>query len=229
MLAVSSAAWANLSIDRLWVEFPNGQPGRSDVVIRNDSEERYYVTVTVAEIRAPGTEQEERVAVADPEALGLLVTPNRLVLEPGALRSIRLVSLNETLTEDRVYRVLISPQLGALQVDETVEPDTQGIVMKLMAAYDVLVVAKPSEARANLVAERTSTEVVLRNDGNTSILIAEGQVCPAGVTEGDSCRAIDAKRMYAGNVLRVPLENADEKLLIKTRDGPSGAIVDRQI
>src|SRR3546814_11745927 len=85
----------------------------------------YYVAVTVAEIVDAGTELENKLVETDPDKLGLLVTPNQIVLEPGAIRSIRLVSLNKPLTRDRVYRVLVAPQVGALKVKDA-GADTRG-------------------------------------------------------------------------------------------------------
>ncbi|MFC3307626.1 hypothetical protein [Blastomonas aquatica] len=101
------------------------------MVIRNDSEDRYYVTVSVAEVIEPGMETEHRVSLADPEEAGLLVTPNRMVLDPGALRSVRLVSLNNDLTKDRIYRVLIAPQVGEIKVDPDADVET-GIAIKML-------------------------------------------------------------------------------------------------
>lgn len=231
-LGAATAAWANLSIDKLWIEFADGRPGRSDVVIRNDSEERYYIDVAVSEILNPGTEAEERVTIADPEALGLLVTPNRLILEPGALRSIRLVSLNESLTQDRIYRVMVRPQVGAIQTDDVpVQEGSPAIVMKLMAAYDVLVVARPQGGEARLVAERSGTEIALRNTGNTNLLVAEGQVCPKATSEAERdalCRSVESQRIYAGNTIKVALDSKDDVLIVKTRSGPSAGLVEQQ-
>src|SRR3546814_2428965 len=42
----------------------------------------YYVAVTVAEIVDAGTELENKLVETDPDKLGLLVTPNQIVLEP---------------------------------------------------------------------------------------------------------------------------------------------------
>jgi len=221
-------AWANLSIDKLWVEFANGQPGRSDVVIRNDSEERYYIDVTVDEILNPGTEAEERVSIADPEARGLLVTPNRMILEPGALRSIRLVSLNDSLTNDRIYRVMVKPQVGTITSDAPVLEGSPNIVMKIMAAYDVLVVARPSNSKATINAERTDNELTLTNSGNTNILLAEGVVCPANTRDEDreaKCTSIEATRIYSGNVLKIPTSAITDTVEIKTRDSATSSLV----
>lgn len=231
VLALSTAASANLSIDRLWVEFADGRPGRSDIVIRNDSEERYFIDVSVAEIINPGTEAEERSVVADPEALGLLVTPNRMVLEPGALRSIRLVSLNENLPTDRIYRVLVRPQVGAIEADVPAVDSSPSIVMKLMAAYDVLVVARPRDARAEIAVKRSDTEIELTNAGNSNVLLLNGLICPQDTPESEreaNCTEVDNRRLYAGNAVKFPLTKPSDVLFVKTQVNATANPVDQQ-
>ena len=226
-LACSPAhAQGNLSIDKLWVEFGDGLPDRADVVIRNDSKERYYITVASSEVTAPGTEQEARVAQPDPEAAGLLVTPNRLILEPGAMRSIRLVSLNTNLTKDRIYRVLISPEVAAEKAEKRGD-NTSALQIKMLAAYDVLVIARPAGARPDLKVERKPDQVVIANRGNTNILVSEVLICPATVNEPDpaTCRTSESRRLYADMSMSLPLEKADEKVFVKTRAGPNSEIV----
>ncbi|WEK58365.1 MAG: hypothetical protein P0Y52_02155 [Candidatus Brevundimonas phytovorans] len=232
VICAATAASANLSIDKLWVEFTDGRPGRSDVVIRNDSDDRYYIDVTVAEILNPGTEAEERVTIADPEARGLLVTPNRLVLEPGALRSIRLVSLNENLSHDRIYRVMIKPEVGVIQSDAPVLEGSPNIVMKLMAAYDVLVIARPKGGKAQLDVVRNGHELTLTNKGTSNILIAEGTVCPRNPVPKDQeaqCTAIEAQRLYAGNAMTIPMAASDDIVKIKSRETASGSMSETEL
>lgn len=228
--ALPSVAHAHLSINKLWVDFVQGHDERSDIVIRNDGKDRYYVTVTVSEIVDPGTPNERRVQQVDPEKSGLLVTPNRLVLDPGALRSIRLVSLNQNLTKDRIYRVLISPQVGAIKTAAD-QKDDKALAIKMLAAYDVLVVVRPSDASADLQAVRTPGEVTITNSGNTNILLANGLVCPLSVGSDmtdKTCRTIDADRLYAGNSLSIPLSAPTDRVIVKTRESAVGAFKTRQ-
>lgn len=228
----AGAASAHLSIDKLWVDFVQGESERSDIVIRNDGKERYYVSVSVSEIDNPGTPEEKRVEQPDPEKAGLLVTPNRLILDPGALRSIRLVSLNDDVKQDRVYRVLVSPQIGAIQADQNTQSDARGLTIKMLASYDVLVVVKPHDAQAKLTATRTPTQVVFTNGGNSNILLADGLVCPGTVTEADAsektCKSFDATRLYAGNSTTVAIDNPTDKIYLKTRTGYASGLTSQQ-
>ncbi|WP_432770134.1 MAG: hypothetical protein HEQ22_05150 [Sphingopyxis sp.] len=228
-LAFSGLAAANLSINKLWVEFKEGDQERNDLIVRNDSEDRYYVTISVAEILNAGTDAETKVAETDPEKLGLLVTPSQLVLEPGALRSIRLVSLNKDLVKDRIYRVLVAPQVGAIKARGNGE-ESRGIAIKMLAAYDVLVIDKPVGAAANIQSQRFPDHVSLTNAGNTNILIAEGYVCPATIEKdptAETCQRFEAKRLYSGGEMTLALKAPTDRVFVKTRTGPAANFVEQ--
>lgn len=210
-------ASAQLAINQLWVDLESGTAARADLVIRNESEDRYYISVQASEIMSPGTEQEARVEIADPEQLGLLVTPSRLIMEPGATRSIRVVSLNQDTDRDRVYRVLIRPEVGAILAPEAPAGET-GVAIKLLASYDVLVIARPPQGEARVEMTRSASEAVLRNTGNSNTLLLDGRICPAGVSaqsQDDRCRALPAYRLYAGGQVVVPLNSPDESIFVR--------------
>jgi hypothetical protein len=170
-----------MAIDRLWVDLDSAKVARSDLVIRNESKDRYYVTVTPSEVIDPGTPQERRVQETDPQKLGLLVTPSRIILDPGQLRAIRVVSLDSNLTKDRIYRISITPQIGELTATPS---DTQGhgLAIKMLTAFDALVSVRPGNPVENLVATRQGANLVLSNSGNSNLLLLDGKVCPAAGT-----------------------------------------------
>ncbi len=218
-LAWSGAAEAQLSINRLWIDLDAGKAPRSDLVIRNDSEDRYYITVQTTEVFAPGTAEEVRREAADPEQLGLLVTPNRMVLEPGASRAIRVVSLNQNLTQDRIYRVLIRPEVGEVKASE-VQGEVRDIAIKILSAYEALVVARPPKPESKIGVQRLADRVSFSNTGNSNVLLLDAFVCPpsiTGLTANDSCRSFPATRLYSGGMVDIPIESPDEVIIVRER------------
>ena len=167
-----------MAIDRLWVDLDSNKVARSDLVIRNEGKDRYYVTVTPSEVVDPGGPNENRVEIANPEKLGLLVTPSRIIIDPGQMRAIRIVSLNAGLTKDRVYRVNITPQIGDLSASSTGGED-HGVAIKMLTAFDALVTVRPADATEQLTATRQGGALVLANAGNSNILLLDGKICPA--------------------------------------------------
>lgn len=216
LLAAVGPARAQLAVDRLWVDLDSAREPRGDVLVRNDSADRYYITVQVSEIENPGEAEEKRITNADPEAVGLLVTPNRMIMEPGSQRSIRLVSLNPELTKDRVYRILISPSVGDLQTEAAPEGG-RGMAVKILTAFEVLVIARPVGSRAQIVAERLPNEIVIRNMGATNALLYDGFVCNKGDRDTGKCTSIPVNRLYAGEVMHVPITAPDQVVTLKQR------------
>ncbi|HVJ70757.1 MAG TPA: hypothetical protein VM531_04475, partial [Sphingomicrobium sp.] len=82
-------AHGELVLSDLVVELQPGKISRKDIELWNNSDERTYVEVAPAEIVYPGQAGETRVQELNPERLGLLVSPNRLILEPGQHKVIR--------------------------------------------------------------------------------------------------------------------------------------------
>jgi P pilus assembly chaperone PapD len=215
---VPAPASAQLAIDRLWVDFEPGAPNRSDLVIRNESADRYYITVSPVEVTSPGAADEQRVEKSDPEQLGLLVSPNRLVVDPGGMRAIRVVSLNEQVATDRVYRIRVTPQVGEIQADAP-GADARGMTVKLLTAYDVLVTVRPPKPNAGVSATRAGNEVTIRNAGNTNTLLFDGVACSPGATPGaaENCEDVGARRLYPANEWKITLKDPNAKLRFKER------------
>ena len=216
-LFLARAAHAQLAVDRLWIDFDAGSSPRSDLLVRNESKDRYYITVSPAELVNPGTPAETRVEQADPDKLGLLVTPNRLILDPDDMRAIRIVALDQDRKADRVYRIRVSPEIGAIDAGEDAAADRSGS-LKLLAAYDILVTLRPRDPRVDIVARRDGAQITLQNNGNTNALLFDGVSCPAGAKVGDAaCIKVGAKRMFAGNSWVLHLKAVTDTLHFKQR------------
>src|SRR5260370_2553304 len=108
-IADYSARAGGLSLTPAMVDFTADQPPRTDLELLNDGAERLYIVVEPAQILDPGTPAERRVQVVDPQKLGLLATPNRLILEPGERKYVRVAMLADPGDRDRIYRVTVKP------------------------------------------------------------------------------------------------------------------------
>lgn len=78
-LALSAPARAELVLSDLVVEIQLGKDSRKDIELWNNSEERSFIEITPAEIINPGQSSEMRRETPNPEQLGLLVSPNRMI------------------------------------------------------------------------------------------------------------------------------------------------------
>lgn len=187
-------AMAQMAVDKVVVEFPaDGQP-RNDIEVQNTSEETLYIQVKPAEILNPGAPNEQRVEVNDPAERGLLVSPNRLALEPGQRQLIRFALLSRPAEKDRIYRVTVSPVVGDVVAEQT--------ALKILVGYDILAIAHPPSPEADLKASRNGGSLSIANAGNTNALLFNGRQCKAS---GDDCVELPGHRLYAGTSWDVDL------------------------
>lgn len=190
-LLLPALAQASMSLSRAVVIFQPGDPQRQDIIVRNPDAEPMYIKIEAAEIINPGTPQQERRVAREPEDIDLLVTPNKLVLQPGQEKVVRLVSMKPAADEERVYRVVFTPIVGKIESDLP-------MAIKIVIAYDTLVIVEPAKPKAMLEAVREGKKITFRNTGNVYANIANGKQCPVeGATE-DHCLTVPGTRVYPG-------------------------------
>ena len=194
LIAAPAVARAGLSVAPVIVDVPPNQPPRSDIELVNDGTETLYVVVEPARIEDPGDAGEKRVRLTDPQALGLLATPNRLVLEPGQRKFVRLALLQPPGDTDRIYRVTVKPVTGDVKASET--------GLKILIGYDLLVIQRPANPGASVVGSRAGDTLTLKNAGNTNAELFQGQQCDAQ----KHCTALPGHRLYAGASWNVPIQ-----------------------
>ena len=201
-------ARAEMGLSKVVVDFTSARAARDDIEITNSADEILYVSVEPAEILNPGRPEERRVTNPNPRELGLLISPNRLVLGPGERKVVRLSLLERPKERDRIYRVTIKPVIGELVGTQS--------ALKVVVGYDVLVIARPVNARPLLEVARSGNAIEFRNVGNTNALLFNGQQCDD--TETD-CAELPSKRIYAGNTWQFQLPATGQGRFLIESDG----------
>ncbi|WP_114227519.1 MULTISPECIES: fimbrial biogenesis chaperone [Sphingomonas] len=187
LFAVPQAASADIVLSQLVLDLAPGKPARGDIEIWNNDKERAYVVVEPYEVLNPGAATMQRHADPDPEKLGLLVTPARMILEPGQRKLLRIAAIGALPARERVYRVTVKPTVGTVQSNVT--------GLKLLIGYDVLVLLRPAApAVTKLSGRRSGDKLTIRNDGTASVELAAGKACVAK----NVCKELPGKRLYAG-------------------------------
>ena len=190
-LLVAAPAAAQMIVSNAIVHFEAGEPARQDIEIENTGSETMYVDIRPQRVVEPGTTNEFRKDITDPREDGLLVTPNKLVIGPGARKRVRFVNLEPNPDDERVYRVTVAP------VVSHVESESTGI--KILIGYEVLVLVQPNQPTPELVAKRDGDRVWFENNGNTNVLLREGYQCESKDLPREECDALRGKRLYPGN------------------------------
>ena len=192
--AMPLPAYAELGVSPAIVDFQSGHPPRADLELVNNGSQRLYVVVEPSEIAAPGTDAEQRIQDPDPQVLGLLATPSRLILEPGQRKFVRIAMLKEAGDRDRIYRVTVKPVVGPVEAPVT--------GLKILVGYDVLVIQRPAQPKAVITGARSGEMLSLRNLGDTNAQLFNGKQCDA---RKGHCTSLPGSRLYAGATWNVPI------------------------
>ena len=203
-LSLSGPASASMLIDRAIINFAAGEPSRQDVTVSNPTESTMFLEVEVLQVSDPGTDNERREVVRDPESIGLIAAPRRVAIPAGGRRLVRLVNLNGHGDTERVYRVNITPIEPPADQD-----DEPSIGIRIIVAYQLLIFVAPQEVNMGLEARREGNVLHLHNTGNVNMMLSDGRQCRGGL-EGSPCEEVTGRRLYPGNkaVLQLPMEEA---------------------
>ena len=201
VMASGTLTWAapssaDLVLRELIVELQPGKQVRDDVEVWNNSPERTYVSVEPREIINPSLSTQGIRKDPDPQKLGLLVTPARMILEPGQRKLMRIASLSGDPEREHVYRVTVKPVVGGVQSDDT--------GLKVVIGYDVLVLVRPAQAMPHVTGSRKGRELTFSNSGNVSVEVVDGRQCAASHS---SCTDLPGKRLYPGASWTVDLKS----------------------
>lgn len=207
-LLVIPLAQAEMALSKVVIDFTSARPARDDIEITNSADEILYVSVEPAEILNPGGPEERRVANPNPRELGLLISPNRLVLGPGERKVVRVSLLERPEDRDRIYRITIKPVIGEIVARQS--------ALKVVVGYDVLVIARPQNARPRLEVSRRGNAVEFRNLGNTNALLFNGRQCAGAEID---CAELPSKRIYAGNTWQLQLPASGQGRFMIESDG----------
>jgi P pilus assembly chaperone PapD len=194
MAGLAAPAGAELVVSDLVVVLQPGKNSRKDIELWNNSDARSYIEITPAEIINPGQSSEVRQELVDPEKLGLLVSPNRMILEPGQHKAIRIAAIAPPADRERVYRVTVKPVVGDISEGQS--------GLKILVGYDILTMVRPANLMPKIVGSREGRTLVVRNEGNSSVELLNGKQC---ATAGKGCFALAGKRLYSGAEWRLPL------------------------
>ena len=182
---------ADMVLNNSILYFEPGKPSHQDVEIENVGDDPLYIQITPKVVRNPGTELQKREPYDDPTKAGLLVSPNKLVIPPKGRKLLRFVNLNPNPVEEHVYRVSVTPVVGELLAEQS------GV--KIVIAYEVLVLVHPVNGKVELVHTRNGNQLTIENKGNRNILLREGVQCPPETQDESQCDHLPGKRLYPGN------------------------------
>jgi P pilus assembly chaperone PapD len=195
-LFVAAPCEAEISLSQIIIDVAPGEALVRDVEVANLAKDKAYIEVTVFRIANPGDMPMKRETAANPNELGLLATPAKMVLAPESARLIRLILLNPPDASEHVWRVSVVPKVGEIADDRT------GV--KLVIGYEMLVFQRPETLRIDVSFTRQGKVLTATNNGNTNVLIPALNQC----TAPEICQKSAGTRVYPGRseVIKLSLD-----------------------
>lgn len=201
LLLLPLAAAAQISVDRVIVNFKKGELPVRNVVVTNGGKEPLYVTAVSDVMVKPGTAEEARQPTED-----LVVSPKRFSVEPGGQRTVRLLLKRKLGDEEQVYRVKFLPQGSEFDAQEMADSGKgRKTQLKVLFSVGMLIFAEPLEIQPKLEWKREGNEVVFRNTGNVNVMLEDVKLCKSADAE---CSEHPSNRLYPGNEWKVQAPSA---------------------
>lgn len=215
ILACVQSAHADMFVDKSIITFEPGQAPRQDVRVSNSSDDVMYVQVDAFAVVNPGAENEERIQITNPQEHKLVASPNKLVIPAGGHKLVRILNLDPSSAEERVYRINVTPVVAPLA-----EAASQ---LRIVVAYQILTIIQPAEPETRLEASRTGQTIVFNNLGNTNVLLSDGRQCAPA--DPQACEDLTSYRIYAGGswTLELPFD-APASFSVRSFDGITNQI-----
>ena len=184
---IPKAAHADFSLSSMIIDFAGNGPRQQDIELSSRDSEILYLETEVFEIKKPGTMQEQRVKLTNPEEAGIIVSPRRMVLQPNARKNMRIIVVQTPKNHDRIFRVTVKPIVSGIE-------SSSKVALKVLVGYDAMVIARPKNTKIDVVGERQGQRLTLTNKGNSNVLLQNGSQC----SSVSKCKPLDVTRLYAG-------------------------------
>ncbi|PIQ43020.1 MAG: hypothetical protein COV52_07525 [Gammaproteobacteria bacterium CG11_big_fil_rev_8_21_14_0_20_46_22] len=166
------------------IDFSAGKRVENITVI-NSGDKRTFVKITPYRLEDPETPNEKRISEQNPQKLGLLVSPQHLIIPPRGEKTVRLIRLTKSSGEELPFLVSVTPVLGNVSAKNT-------NAIKIVIAYGVRIFLMPNQIKEKIVLEHHAEKLIVKNEGNVSAVLFSGKAC---VSES-SCESLPAFRLY---------------------------------
>lgn len=188
LLILAQPSLAAMSLDKIILYLEDKPNSREDIVVSNPDEETLYLQTEIYRVDNPGQPDEKRVRVVNPKEFKLLVSPSKAVIPGGEQKRFRLMSLEQGLDKEKVYRVTFKPVVGDIKTDKT--------ALKILVAYQALIFVQPQSGSYKLsLGKSEGGKLAIANTGNVNVEISDTRYCPAA----NQCASLEqAGRIYGG-------------------------------
>jgi len=189
---------AGISVNPLQVYFFADGQKQQQIQVTNTGKTTAYVKVTPWMIQSPGTEDQTMIAMKNPKSLGLLVTPQQLVLQAGQTLPITVQRTQESGRTEHVYQIAVQPMVGKLVASASTNKQ-KNIGLKVLVGYGVRTIILPENIKQNIRIKRDENHITISNKGTVDVLLHGKPQC----YKDQQCKPIPTRRLYPGNTWKL--------------------------
>lgn len=167
-----------------------------DIKVYNVGSDTAYVQAQIIRVENPGLPNQTLVPLEDnPFQVGLIVTPNKMVIPANQMRLARVLYIGDSPKDnDVVYKVTLSPVSGQLIPLGSLQNVNAGV--ELIISYGINVFIRPLVPQPQILMIRAGQDLLVKNMGNTNVLLGSCQQCDVATKQ---CQDISlTKRVYVG-------------------------------
>lgn len=213
-----SVGASQIYVDNTIINIKSKEEAKTVSIKKINNQKNVYVSTFLREIKNPNEKSEYCLSFAESkkckrvdnvEDLGLITTPNKLVLGDKSFKKIRIYNLNENLSSEKVYRLEILPVNN-----KKLESKNNHLALKIQMGYEVLIIVEPEKLKYSFNYKLEGNKLKINNSGNVNILFFEGKECNKEI-----CRDLEVKRIYAGGHYNYDLKWEDSNVNINIMKG----------
>jgi len=199
LLFYSIISCAGLSISPLVLRF-NATDSYQDLKISNTGTTIQYVKI-VPTLVVVEKNKVKQIKIKDPEKMGLLITPSKLVLPPKQSKYVRVVLTRPAGAVERDYIIDVTPVIGRIIYPKIAGNNSKHsqVAMKIIIAYGVMTIVNPKVPHLNIVVKRNKKTITVKNSGNEGVVLRAAKQC----SHPEQCvllKGVETKILYPSQV-----------------------------
>lgn len=121
----------------------------------------------------------------------LITIPNKLILKPNQARKIKVIKRVVPGKEDQFFRIYASTMPAPRKANTEADEDDVGLQLHVGLGTNALVIARPLDIEDKLDTKRDGKQLVVANNGNTTVMLDKIRQCNAG-----SCHNYSSKLIF---------------------------------
>jgi hypothetical protein len=191
---------AEIDVSPMILNFSYDGDKKQDIRVYNPGDDVEYVQITPTLTLNPGTKNEVDKKIPDPRELGVLISPNKLILPAKQATFVRVSLLKKCDNQEHFYNIVFSPVLGKLVTEDNKQKGYK-VGLKIVVAYAVSVSVSPCHPNININLKRDGNMLTIVNNGNVKVSLAYGKQCISKT----KCASLPYYPLFAGKTWQLKL------------------------